>query len=61
MLRTKLGAVPQINPRFGTNTLHNLCGRSLRIRCLTSLLKKKTLVLKLCIVLGANRARKIHS
>ena len=60
MLRTKLGAVPQINPRFGTNTLHNLCGRSLRIRCLTSLLKKPTSS-KLCIILGANRARKIHS
>ena len=42
MLRTKFGAVPQINPRFGTNTLHNLCGPSLRIRCLTSLLKKNT-------------------
>ena len=33
-------SVPQINPRFGTNTLHNLHGYSLHIHCLTSLLKK---------------------
>ena len=39
-LSTKLGAVPQINPRFGTIILHNLHGHSLHIHCLTSLLKK---------------------
>ena len=42
-LSTKLGAVPQINPRFGTNTLHNLHGHSLHIHCLTSELFNKCL------------------
>ena len=31
MLSTKLGTVSQINPRFGTNTLHNLQGHSLHM------------------------------
>ena len=47
ILSTKLGAVPQINPRFGTNTLHNLHGHSLHIHCLTSLLKR--LIVFLCL------------
>ena len=42
-----LGAVSQINPRFGTNTLHNLRGHSLHIHRLTSFLKR--LVVFLCL------------
>ena len=37
---TKIAAVPEINPRFGTNALHNLNGHSLNIHCLTSLLQR---------------------
>ena len=47
ILSTKLGAVAQINPRFGTNTLHNLHGHSLHIHYLTSLLKR--LIVFLCL------------
>ena len=52
-IKYKLGAVSQINPRFGTNTLHSLQGHSLHIHCLTSLLKK--LIVFLCL----NPSRKI--
>ena len=37
---TKIGAICQITPRFGTNTLHNLHGHSLHIHCLASLLMR---------------------
>ena len=40
MANIKYQAVPQINVRLGTNTLHNLHGQSLHIHCLTSLLKR---------------------
>ena len=44
---TKLGAVPQINPRFGINTLPNLHVHSLHIICLRSLLKRLIVFLRL--------------
>ena len=47
ILSTKLVAVPKINPRFGTNTLHSLHGHSLHIRCLPSFLKR--LIVFLCL------------
>ena len=47
MLSTKLGAVPQINPRFGTNTLHNVHGHSLHIHCLILFLNR--LIVFLCL------------
>ena len=46
-ISTTLGVVPQINPRFGTNTLHNLHGHSLHIDYLASLLKR--LIVFLCL------------
>ena len=39
-IKYKLGAVLQINPWFGKNTLHNLHGHSLHIHYLASLLKR---------------------
>ena len=36
----KIGAIYQINHRFGTNTLHDLQGHYLHIHCFTSLLKR---------------------
>ena len=47
ILSTKLGAVTQINPRFGINNLCNLHGHPLHIHCLTSFLKR--LIVFLCL------------
>ena len=38
-IKYQVWSCTQINPRFGTNTLHNPHGHSLHIHCLTSFLK----------------------